>query len=379
MQITADKNPQSYSDGLSVANHLKLAVTRHPGFTSQFNLFLILRALGIYSLSASRSELLFFFLLIGILLSISPGTLAQEKETDEVVKVNTNLVVFDAQVIDKDTKWVIGDLNKDDFEVFENGVKQQISYFSRDSIPLSVILLLDVSGSVRPVLHRIRDGALHAVQRLKPDDEVAVMAFATTRELVVDFTKDRGMVSKRIEAATATDRLGQGTLLGPALDDAAIRMQLDDAAVRLHKGPAQTSRRVIIIITDNIADTERNEQKQILEELFDSGTVVYGLIVRAALGKVFNLLSLGKVKGVDEFVRQTGGEILDTDKNEVDAKLAVVISRLRARYAIGFQPTNTAVDEKFRSVEIKIKPEVAKKRKENPVVLTKRGYYFRRK
>jgi len=195
----------------------------------------------------------------------------------------------------------------------------------------------------------------------------------------VDFTKDRAMVSRRIEAATATDRLGEGTLMGPALHDAALRMQLNDAAVRLHKGPAQTSRRVVIVITDNIANTEMNERKQILEELFDSGTVVYGLIVRAAMGKVFNLLSLGKVKGIDEFVKQTGGEILDTDKNDVDEKLVVVISRLRARYAIGFKPTNTAVDEKFRSVEIKIKPAVAKKRKENPVVLTKRGYYFRRK
>jgi len=329
------------------------------------------------SLRSAQSLLL----LLGFVLPTitASETAAQEKETDEVVKVNTNLVVFDAQVVDKDTKWVIGDLNKDDFEVFENGVKQQISYFSRDSIPLSVILLLDVSGSVRPVLHQIRDGALHALERLKPDDEVAVMAFATTRELVLDFTKDRAMVARRIEAATATDRLGQGTLLGPALDDAAIRMQLDDAAARLRKGPAQNSRRVIIVITDNIADTERNEQKQILEELFDSGTVVYGLIVRAALGKVFNLLSMGKVKGVNEFVKQSGGEILDTDKNDVDEKLAVVISRLRARYAIGFQPANTAVDEKFRSVEIKIKPAVAKKRKENPIVLTKRGYYFRRK
>ena len=205
------------------------------------------------------------------------------------------------------------------------------------------------------------------------------MAFATTRELVQGFTKDRELVSKRIEAATATDRLGNGTLLGPALDDAAVRMQFDEAAARLEKRPTQNSRRIIIVITDNIANTERNEQKQILEELFDNGTVVYGLIVRAALGKVFNLLSLGRVKGVDEFVKQTGGEILDASKDEVDAKLAVVISRLRARYAIGFQPTNTAVDEKFRSVEIKIKTLVAKKRKENPIVLTKRGYYFRRR
>src|SRR5437868_13757784 len=94
---------------------LKLAVARSTALPSHFRRFPVPRPLGIFNLSASRIEFLFFILLIGALLAISPRTLAQEKETDEVVKVNTNLVVFDAQVIDKDTKWVIGDLNKDEF------------------------------------------------------------------------------------------------------------------------------------------------------------------------------------------------------------------------------------------------------------------------
>ena len=230
------------------------------------------------------------------------------------------------------------------------------------------MLMLDVSGSVRPILHQIRDGALNALQRLKPEDQVAVMAFGTTYELAQDFTKDRGLVSRKIEAATATDRLGRGTLLGPALDSAAIHMQ---------KAPTATSRRVIIVITDNIAFTGGNEEKQILDELFDTGTVVYGLIVRAAIGKVFNIVFLGTIHGVNHFVEQTGGEILGASKNEVDAKLAVVIDRLRARYALGFRPTNSSDDGKFRPIEIKIS--AVKKRKEKLVVLTKRGYYLRRR
>jgi len=302
------------------------------------------------------------------LIGICSASFAQEKEPADVIKVNTDLVVFDAQVIDKKSKRVIGDLEKDDFEVSENGVRQQISYFSRDELPLSIMLLLDVSGSVRPIIHQIRDGALSALQHLKTEDQVAVMAFATSSELVQDFTKDRSLVSQRIEAATASERLGRGTFLGPALDSAAMHMQ---------KAPTQTSRRVIIVITDNIAFVGRSEEKPILEELFDGGTVVYGLIVRAAVGKVFNILFLGQIKGVNEYVEQTGGEILGASKNEVDAKLAAVIDRLRARYALGFKPVNTTEDGEFRRVEIKIS--AAKKRKEKPVVLAKRGYYFRRR
>ncbi|PYS66467.1 MAG: hypothetical protein DMF76_00390 [Acidobacteria bacterium] len=298
----------------------------------------------------------------------APKLFAQEKEPIDVVKVNTDLVVFDTQVIDKKTKRVIGDLTKEDFELSDNGVRQQISYFSRDELPLSIMLLLDVSGSVRPILHQIRDGALNALQRLKPEDRVAVMAFANTSRLAQDFTSDRKLAAQKIEEATASDALGRGTFLGSALESAAVHMQ---------KAPAQTGRRVIIVVTDNIAMTPGRQTKDILDELFDTGTVVYGLIVRAAIGKVFNVMFLGQIKGVNEFVAQTGGEIVGADKNEVEAKLGAVIDRLRARYAIGFRPTDANDDVKFRRVEIRVA--AAKKRTEKLVVLTKRGYYLRRR
>src|SRR5207302_9876369 len=158
----------------------------------------------------AKRRLLVFPLIIVALLACASVANSQEKEPIDVVKVNTDLVVFDAQVIDKKTKRVIGDLTKEDFELSDNGVRQQISYFSRDELPLSVLLLLDVSGSVRPILHQIRDGALNALARLKPEDQVAVMPFANTSRLAQDFTNDRKLVSRKIEEATAVDALGRG-------------------------------------------------------------------------------------------------------------------------------------------------------------------------
>src|SRR5437868_6420075 len=150
------------------------------------------------SMSSSRSLrlrclLLALVSLTALCLSVS----AQDKEPAEVIKVNTELVVFDAQVIDKKTKRVIGDLTKDDFELSDNGARQQISYFSRDELPLSIMLLLDVSGSVRPILHQIRDGALNALQRLRPQDQVAVVAFANTSRLAQNFTNDRKLAAQK--------------------------------------------------------------------------------------------------------------------------------------------------------------------------------------
>ena len=308
-------------------------------------------------------------LLLLVLIASNSVVAAQETEAADVIKVNTDLVVFDAQVIDKKSRRPIDDLTKQDFAITENGSKQEISYFSRDELPLSIILLLDVSRSVRPIIHDIRDGALNALQRLKPEDEVAVMGFGTTYKLVQDFTKDRPLVAQKIQSATASESLGNGTFLGSALESAATHMR---------KAPTPGSRRVIIVVTDNIAVTSERDTRYIVDELFDSGTVVYGLIVQAAFGKVFKVMSLGQLsKGVNDFVERTGGEIVGADKKEVEAKLGAVIDRLRARYQLGFRPANPADDGKFRPVEIKITQ--TKKRKEKPVVLTRRGYYLHRR
>ncbi|MDX6577111.1 MAG: Ca-activated chloride channel [Blastocatellia bacterium] len=324
------------------------------------------------SMQLPKPKRLAWLLIPAVLVSLITGlpskSRAQEKERVDVLKVETDLVVFDAQVIDKKTRRVIGDLSKADFELYEQGVKQPISYFGRDELPLSIMLLLDVSGSVRPILHQIRDGALSALQRLKPQDQVAIMAFANISNLAQDFTKDRSLAARKIEEATATDALGRGTLLGPALASAAFHMQT---------AATQPSRRVIIVVTDNIAFASGAEQREILEGLFDSGTVVYGLIVRAAFGKVFNVLFLGQIKGVNKFVEETGGEVLGASKGEVDQKLGLVIDRLRARYALGFRSASSTTKDEFRPVVIKISS--ARKRKEKPLVLTKRGYYLRRR
>jgi len=316
-----------------------------------------------------RAILLLLFLGSLFAASFTSVVKAQNPDAIDVVKVNTDLVVFDAQVVDKKTRHLIGNLSRSDFEITENGIRQEISYFSRDELPLSIILLLDVSRSVRPIIHDIRDGALNALQRLKPQDEVAVMAFGTSYRLAQDFTKDRRLVSETITSVTANDDLGNGTFLGNALESAATHMRA---------APAAGSRRVILIVTDNIAVTSGRETKSIVDDLLDSGTVVYGLIVQAAVGKAFKIMSFGQLsKGVNDFVERTGGEIMGADKKEVDQKLAVLVDHLRARYTLGFRPTNDRDDGKFRPVEIKITD--SSKTAEKPVVLTKRGYYFRKK
>jgi VWFA-related protein len=298
------------------------------------------------------------------LIASNSAAVAQERDVD-VVKVNTDLVVFDVQVIDKKTKAVLTDLSQADFEIFDRGTKQTVSYFSHDELPLSIMLLLDVSDSVRPFIRRIRDGALEALRHLKAEDQVAVMAFATTSELVQDFTTDRNLIATQIEAATSSDRLGVTTVFAGAMDNAAERM--------LNSPPG--NRLVIIVITDNFFYTSEYQEKVVLSDLFQSGSVVYGLIVNGS-NPAAGLR--GRVHpGMDRYVEQTGGEMVHANNREVADKLALLIDHLRLRYAVGFRPTENTDDDKFRPVEIKILSLQTKDKK--TIVQTKRGYYFRRR
>jgi VWFA-related protein len=294
---------------------------------------------------------------------------AQDIDPNDVIKVNTDLVIFDAQVIDKKTRKVFGGLHQQDFEVYEENIKQPIVYFSQDQLPLSVLLLLDLSRSVTPIIEQVGAGANDALQRLKPEDEVAVMAFADYPKLIQGFTKDRKIAADKISEA-ATTFLGHGTYLNEALHAA-------EQAMNNASNP--TNRRAIIVITDNIAPAGGQFGKdKVINDLLESGTVVYGLIVRAAFGKVFNILSFGTIHGVNSYCEETGGEVLGANQSEVDTRLAEMFTRLRTRYTLGFRPPANTEEGKFRQVKVQLTPATLKANKKL-VVRARNGYYFRKK
>ncbi|MDQ3817849.1 MAG: VWA domain-containing protein [Acidobacteriota bacterium] len=308
-------------------------------------------------------------LTIGLVCAVgfAPAVVAQQ--SDDVVKVNTDLVVLDAQVINKKTGQPAGKLKREDFELFEDGVKQEISYFGQDELPLSILLLLDVSGSVRPIIEQVGEGAQSALEQLKPQDEVAVMAFANRAVLIQSFTKDRRLVSDKIREASRMDSIGRGTMLNDALYHAAKEMPSAS-------NPA--SRRVVIVVTDNIAGREgKNATDRTMTELLESGSVVYGLVVRAGVGTVINVMTLGRFShSLNPYSEETGGEMIGAGKSEVSLKLAEMISHLRTRYSLGYKPTNTNEDGTFRRLKLQLAASASQQGK--LLVKTKKGYYFRR-
>lgn len=319
----------------------------------------------------SGYRILISIALLLVLTSTIRPQLQERGAPEEPLKLSAELVVLDAQILSKKTGAVVNGLAPGNFTLFEDGVKQRITHFSQDRLPLSIVLLLDVSGSVQPIIDRVCDEGLRALRQLKPDDEAALMVFGLWAAVLQDFTKDRNLITKK-----AGDIRSMGHWIGERtyIDEAVFQ-----AATHLAKASNPDSRRIIIIVTDNLSNqpkTVAHSQWEAMEAIFEAGTVVSGLVVGDFAAEVNRYKSQGRFieDSIGNYVAETGGVVLRVDKDDVVSKLAGLIDRIRTRYTFGYAPLNEKWDGKFRKLKLKISSEV-ERREGGIAILTRKGYY----
>lgn len=322
-----------------------------------------------------------FLLLNSFLLAV---TLAysqapQQNRPDEIIKTCTELVVVDAHVLKRTGETVRG-LNKEDFTLFEDGVEQRITHFSQDRLPMSIVLLMDISGSTMWEL--IQDRTLRTLDRLRPEDEIALMVFHTEAFLAQNFTKDRALILDRI----MHPRYDYQSTVPP--DGTHIADSIYQAAGQLNKAANPSSRRVMIVVTDNRPweKWSRHSRKGVRNELFESGAVVYGVVTKGRpylpggglvsfTEKWHGLLIERRNKGgtVNDYADPTGGIMIDARQGDPNTKLDQLVDLLRGRYSFGYRPANSTIDSRFRRTKVKVTRQV-EKREGKPVVLSRKGY-----
>jgi VWFA-related protein len=304
-----------------------------------------------------------------------PRQVAQQG-ADAPVKLGVDLVVMDAQVVEKDTGKIVGGLKKTDFVLYEDGTKQEIADFGQDSLPLSVILLVDRAGCLDPIDSNVRGAVLLALKQFKPTDEVALMAFADQVELVKGFTLNRDAI------AAAWDRIPEHQ------EDAehCLNVALYEAADYMKQASNPYGRRVIVFITGITrgVDCDGPSGKDALQEIYESGAVVCALLPRSAGQRMENGMTIGAVGMIGVFgvpttnlskvAEETGGEIISANDAELNHSFETLVEHLRTRYSLGFVSTNTKFDGSFRKLKLELSPEAQKRVGKKTVVRTRKGY-----
>lgn len=320
-----------------------------------------------------------FSLIIALVLTLSGFISRQSPADEQSLKLHTDLVLVDVLPVQKKTGRVIGDLKKEDFTIYEDGVKQTVSHFSRDKLPVSVVLLVDRAGCVNAFNEQIRAATVKAISHLKPEDEVAVMTFSNKVALFQPFTRDRQLVADKI-ATVEQQHESEQHYFNAAIYEASEYMK--HAA-----NPA--GRRAIIVLTSLEAsiDFSKVSEKEALLSVLESGAVVSGILVQTLGGRIDQgirgkpttlLRHLGLRSGsLKMFVNETGGELTGAPPEKIDATLNRMVDNISASYSLAYISTNTSRDGKRRKVRVEISSEVEKR--EGQVALTARRSYVQAK
>jgi len=295
---------------------------------------------------------------------------------EDVVKIDADLVKIDALVMQKNTARIVGGLNREDFLLHEDGTKQEITHFSTDSLPLSVMLLIDRGGCLDSYSDEVHRAAREAIDRLKLVDEIAVMAYHTKTDLIQPFTTNRILIEKALNRIPPQTEAG-----GHCLDTL-----FSDAANYMMSASNPAGRRVMIVISGwtRFFDCPNSPTgKSAALSIYESGTVVCAIIPKGAgqafeNGEMTMLTRVFKVGGVDymdiqSLANETGGEVLSDEPKKLETTFQTLIDHLRSRYNLAFVSTNKRRDGATRKLRLDLTPTIQRS-KGKMVIKARRSY-----
>ncbi len=319
--------------------------------------------------------------LVAIFISSLTFSLQGQQATpdEQALRLRADLVVIDLLPVHKKTGRILPDLSKDDVLLFEDGVKQTVSHFSKGKEPVSILLLVDRAGCVNAFNEQIRAATIEAISRLKPEDEVAIMTFSNKVSLQQPFTRDRGLIADKIRAVESQHESEQHY----------FNAGIYEAAEYMRKAANPAGRRIIIVLTSLEAsiDFSKRSESEALEAVLESGASVSGVLVKTLGGKIEQALRgkptsllrrLGLRAGsLKKFVEETGGELLSEPPKSMSRALNRVIDNVSASYSVAYTPTNSVRDGKRRRIRVQV-TEVVEKREGKVVMLSRRSYIMPR-
>jgi VWFA-related protein len=291
---------------------------------------------------------------------INPNTQATQGPGGPI-QVNVGLVNLFVTVRNKQ-KQIITDLTQDDFKIYEDGVPQQIAFFTKESdLPITMGILMDTSASETNMLPAIQDAAQQFLQRvLRKGDLAMVLNFDVDIDLDADFTDDQDVLDRAIRRTQINTSSGTGpfsaTLNGGTDFYDAIYLACHD------KLSDEAGRKAVIAITDADDTGSKLTTQDAIESAQRTDTVVHVLLVYDPMyGNAYEVAK----KITDE----TGGRTIPVrGTKNIDEAFDEISEELRSQYAIGYYPTNPKRDGTYRKIRVDIVPK-------DMDALTRKGYY----
>jgi Ca-activated chloride channel homolog len=278
----------------------------------------------------------------------------QSTDDDEVVRVNTDLLLFPIRIRDKKGQAVAGltdqNLSLKDQDQVTTGV-----YFSRGADRVAMLFALDQSGSLRQIIEQQREAALALFSRFGERSSVAIVRFSETATLVAPFTKD-------LENARAAFRFRAAPNAKTAIfDSAATSLKAFDDLT-----PTRTERRIVVLISDGLDTSSRTSAETVIEAALEQHVSFYVIHLPLFEPRDGRLEVRRPSKGFKELAEKTGGKyfLVGDAKSALAPKptdltpiFQAIEEDLKSQYLLGFYIAESSRDNRKHVFSVSMKPE----------------------
>lgn len=309
-----------------------------------------------------------------------------QTEPDQVVRVDTNLVTVFFSAVDKDSLFLTS-LERADVKVYEDGIQQEILSFRHETDrPLSIAMLIDISGSEKHTLTQEKIAARFFIDKAirRTDDQVAIISFAADPFLEQSLTNNIEDAKKAMDSLQAIKGVlgyqGTGSILPIGVKPAggflsytsAIWDALWITCRHLSSSWPINTRKVLLIVTDGEDTSSRASVQEAIDIAVQTDTVIYVIGVGdTSIGQGVNKRMLSKV------AFQTGGQFFSPKKAEdLTGAFDRIARDLRSQYLLTYVPQNKSSEHSYRQIRIEVgKP---RSRRDDIRLFYRPSYYFKR-
>ena len=299
---------------------------------------------------------------LALLVPPATGLLAQTPQSPATFQAGIEVIRLSLSVTDGRNHLIAG-LSESDFAVFEDGLRQELSFFTGDPLPLSVSLLVDCSASMDENLPAVQEAGARFVRTLRPEDLGQVVQFNDRSTVLQDFTADRSALEAAIRSTQASGRTVLYNTLYVAL------RQLRDQG-----NPAAPRRRAIVLLSDGEDTASLVSDEQVLELARQADVCVYVIGLRPNRATDRDRMAFGQATYfLTALSRDTGGEVyFPSSVSELDGVYGRIAEELRSQYTLGYVSRNERRDGKWRRIVVRASG------REDLRVRHKVGYYAAR-
>jgi len=299
-----------------------------------------------------------FRILRPLAVTLLVAAMAATVSGQDIFRASVDVVTLNVTVADGQGRFIT-DLEKDQFTVLENGVRQDVLIFSRENLPVALSLLIDTSASMESRMQIAQDAAVGFAQRIRPQDLVQIIDFDNRVTVAQAFTADKALLEQAI----------RGTQSGGMTSmNQAVYIALRELAKIRNQTREDVHRQAIVLLSDGEDTTSLIKFEDVLDLAKRSETSIYTIGLQPD-----DSMTLGGFREAAYVLRQlaqeTGGKAFFVQKpEELPAIYGQIADEISSQYAMGFASNNPRRDGTWRSLQVQVA-------RPNTSVRTRRGYF----